>query len=57
MMMETANNNSVNIKNMYYCCNNPLFMPVNYCTGFIYQHILSQVLESCFVQNFKKCTC
>jgi hypothetical protein len=37
--MEPANHNSVDIKNVYYCCNNRLFMPVNYFTGFIYQHI------------------
>lgn len=51
MMMETANHNSVASKNIYYCCNNRLFMPVNYFNVFIYQYILSQVLESSFIPN------
>jgi hypothetical protein len=52
-MMETANHNSDDSKNINYCCNNRLFMPVNYITGFIYQHILSRVLESCFITELK----
>jgi len=42
--MENANHNSVDSKNIYeyYCCNNRLFMPVNYFTGFILSsHIVS----------------